>query len=150
KLEKNRSRAWPDWRTVPVDQPIEHVRSDAPTSGDTAAVRPEFTAALDAVMERHKGALAVLADDDGPPPGECDHRLHKQGDIFVWPFDTPSGRVTITWCARCGAIKVGGLGPSAWARPAADPAAFADEVLAASRSNDEVRTLRNALLWFRY
>lgn len=27
KLEKNTRRQWPDWRTVPADQPIEHVRA---------------------------------------------------------------------------------------------------------------------------
>lgn len=28
KLKKNESRSWPDWRTAPTDQPIEHIRSD--------------------------------------------------------------------------------------------------------------------------
>lgn len=28
KLNKNQSRKWPDWRTVPADQPIEHVRGE--------------------------------------------------------------------------------------------------------------------------
>ena len=27
KLEKNKERTWPDWRTAPTDSPIEHVRS---------------------------------------------------------------------------------------------------------------------------
>lgn len=26
KLQKNKSRQWPDWRTTPEDEPIEHVR----------------------------------------------------------------------------------------------------------------------------
>jgi hypothetical protein len=28
KLAKNKARTWPDWRTVPAGQPIEHVRTD--------------------------------------------------------------------------------------------------------------------------
>lgn len=28
KQAKNESRVWPDWRTVPKDMPIEHVRAD--------------------------------------------------------------------------------------------------------------------------
>lgn len=26
---KNETRKWPDWRTIPEDQPIEHVRTEA-------------------------------------------------------------------------------------------------------------------------
>jgi len=26
KLQKNKTRQWPDWRTAPQDEPIEHVR----------------------------------------------------------------------------------------------------------------------------
>lgn len=49
--------------------------------------------------------------------GRCRHKVLAQGDNVVWPFDTPSGRVTITWCARCGAVKVSGLGPAKWVHP---------------------------------
>jgi len=30
KLESNMARQWPDWRTMSPDQPIEHIRSEAP------------------------------------------------------------------------------------------------------------------------
>lgn len=48
----------------------------------------------------------------------CDHQCVKQGDIIFWPFDTPAGRITITWCARCGATRMdsGRLTNGGWQR----------------------------------
>ncbi len=41
KLEKNKARQWPDWRTAPEGKAIEHVRVEAPPT--TAEVDAEFT-----------------------------------------------------------------------------------------------------------
>lgn len=46
KLEKNKARTWPDWRTADPTKAIEHARALDAVQGDTLA--PRITAALDA------------------------------------------------------------------------------------------------------
>jgi hypothetical protein len=40
KIEKNMARQWPDWRTVPAGQPIEHVREFDGRDVDFAGMTP--------------------------------------------------------------------------------------------------------------
>ena len=53
KLAKIKTRKIPDWRTVPADQPIEHVRENVRAPS------------LDETMQRCAGVLSALAPHDG-------------------------------------------------------------------------------------
>jgi len=44
KLERNKARDWPDWRTTDPDKAIEHVRTDKPMSFHVQELRPEVLA----------------------------------------------------------------------------------------------------------
>ncbi len=45
KFAEVQKRTWPDWRMVPADQPIEHVRAAVEVQADAAATSPEAVAA---------------------------------------------------------------------------------------------------------
>lgn len=44
KLERNKARDWPDWRTTDADKAIEHVRTEQPMSFHVQELRPEVLA----------------------------------------------------------------------------------------------------------
>lgn len=93
KQAKNLARTWPDWRTVPADQPIEHVRQ-APAPAPAPAAQPEplapdGEARETALPDDRPHITAGLRIEEGPARGlDGPPQLSWHYHIASWPSGT--------------------------------------------------------------
>lgn len=81
----NLARTWPDWRTVPADQPIEHVRPAPTPTAQPEPLAPDGEARTNQLPEGTTHITAGMRIEEGPARGLDGVQLSWHYHIVAWP-----------------------------------------------------------------